>query len=121
MALAVASEMAHYWTSNFVTHSWWDDVWLSVSTPLFLSYKAIAYYYGDWDIVNQFISGSLIQTLWDDSYESTRPVKFAVLNPSLIKKVADRVSAVKGVALLRMLESVVGETEFLNGFRVINF
>ena len=67
---------------------------------------------------DQFISGPLIQTLWDDSYESTRPLKIPVQSPSLIKKLSDRLSAVKGTALLRMLESVAGETEFQNGLKV---
>ena len=61
----------------------------------------------------------MIQTLWDDSYESTRPLKFPVQTPSLIHKISDRLTAVKGTAMLRMLESVVGETGFQNGLKVI--
>ena len=58
--------------------------------------------------------------LWDDAYLTTRPLKIPIENPSLISKVNDRLTAVKGTAMLKMLESVAGETEFQNGLRVIN-
>ena len=59
--------------------------------------------------------------MWDDAFESSHPVEANVVTPDQINNVFDSITYSKGAALLRMLESVVGEEAFRDGLRVMNF
>jgi aminopeptidase N len=58
--------------------------------------------------------------MYDDGFEATHPVYVNVLLPSQINGIFDSITYDKGAALLFMLESIVGETNFREGLKVNN-
>ena len=56
--------------------------------------------------------------MWDDGYPSSRPVVVNATSSDVINSLYDSITFSKGSAILRMLESIVGETNFQSGLRV---
>lgn len=69
--------------------------------------------------MDQFIGTTLVPVMYDDGYESSHPVSVEISNPENIGSLFSSITYDKGCAVLRMLESTVGEVEFKNGLRVI--
>jgi aminopeptidase N len=68
--------------------------------------------------MNQFISESLLPAMHEDGFESSQPIITSTLFTSEIISMFNRVTYDKGAALLFMLESIVGEENVRNGFKV---
>ena len=60
----------------------------------------------------------MVNLMWEDAYGSTRPLKINVNSNWIIKNILDAFTIKKSSAILRMLESLVGEEEFKTGLRV---
>ena len=71
--------------------------------------------------MDQFIGTTLVPVMYDDGYESSHPVSVEINNPEDIGSLFSSITYDKGCAVLRMLESTVGEDSFKNGLRVSNF
>jgi aminopeptidase N len=56
--------------------------------------------------------------MWDDGFEATLPVKFAVSNPNNVRNILVERTYKKAAAIMRMLESIVGENSFRTTLRV---
>jgi aminopeptidase N len=58
--------------------------------------------------------------MWDDGFEATLPVKLAVNNPNAVRNILVERTYKKSAAIMRMLESIVGENSFRSTLRVHN-
>lgn len=107
MAVLIAHEMAHNWFGNGVTMAWWNDLWLQESFSDWAAVKVVG------GVLKQPLCGSMPQraAMESDLWQMLPLVR-------RIQTVQDvdgygQLVYDKGHALLRMLESLIGEANLL--------
>ncbi|MGC8568697.1 MAG: M1 family metallopeptidase [Nitrososphaeria archaeon] len=115
VATVVAHEIAHQWFGDLVTMKWWDDLWLNESFATFMSYKAIAAVFPEWDHWEDFVLAETDPALHMDSLSTTHPIHVPVKSPEEAEQIFDDISYGKGASVLRMLEDYLGEGNFRKG------
>ncbi|MBZ5628765.1 MAG: ERAP1-like C-terminal domain-containing protein [Acidobacteriia bacterium] len=112
IAAVTAHEIAHQWFGDLVTMQWWDDVWLNEGFATWMTSKPLAAWKPEWNIwPNQ---GPLAV----DGLKSTRPIHAPgneANTPAQIGTLFDGIAYGKTAAVLRMLESWLGEEPFRQG------
>ena len=109
-------EIAHMWFGDVVTMQWWDDIWLNEGFATWITNKPIAAWKPEWNLrVEEATSTS--NSLTVDAMESTRPIRAKADTPAEINQMFDGIAYGKTAAVLRMLESYVGEKTFRDGIR----
>lgn len=116
VAHVVAHEFAHMWFGNLVTMKWWDDLWLNEAFAEWMSYKAINALSPEYDLWDDSQSGR-IQAMSSDALKSTHPIYNKVETPADAAEMFDVITYQKGCAVMRMLESFLGEEAFRAGMR----
>ncbi|BFH73697.1 M1 family metallopeptidase [Sulfurisphaera javensis] len=118
VASVIAHELAHQWFGDLVTMKWWDDLWLNESFATFMSHKAIAELYKEWDFWGTFINSETAGALFRDSLTTTHPIEAHVTSPEEIEQLFDDISYGKGASILRMIEAYLGEEDFRKGIQI---
>ncbi len=116
VADVVTHEIVHQWFGNLVTMKWWNDLWLNEAFATWLSAKIVDGYQPDWKVWDDFDAGKR-SPLSIDALPGTRPVRSDAATPAQIQAMFDPITYQKGGALLRMLETYLGETAFRRGVR----
>ena len=114
IASVIAHEMAHQWFGDLVTMRWWDDIWLNEGFATWMSSKPIKSWKPEWNF-NLDDVGETAGTLNLDSLANTRPIHQAAETPAEIQELFDGIAYGKAAAVLRMLESYLGEETFRAG------
>jgi len=114
IASVIAHEMAHQWFGDLVTMKWWDDVWLNEGFATWMSSKPIQKWRPEWNFDLDDVSNTG-GTLNVDALENTRPIHQAANTPDQIQELFDGIAYGKAAAVLRMLESYLGEETFRAG------
>jgi len=114
IASVIAHEMAHQWFGDLVTMKWWDDVWLNEGFATWMSSKPLESWKPEWNFNLDDVSQTG-GTLNMDSLANTRPIHQAADTPAQITELFDRIAYGKAAAVLRMLESYLGEETFRAG------
>ena len=112
VAAVTAHEIAHQWFGDLVTMQWWDDVWLNEGFATWMTNKPLAAWKPEWNIWPA--QGPLSV----DALKSTRPIHASakeVNTPAQIGTLFDGIAYGKTAAVLRMLESWLGEEPFRKG------
>jgi puromycin-sensitive aminopeptidase len=117
VAEVVTHELAHQWFGNWVTMRWWDDLWLNESFATWMSYKIVDAWKPDWRVWLDFDAGKAA-ALHLDGLRSTHPIHAEVKNPDEMTESFDLITYEKGGAVLRMIESYLGEAPFRDGIRL---
>ncbi len=107
-----AHEMAHQWFGDLVTMQWWDDIWLNEGFATWMTNKPLAAWKPEWNIWPP--QGPLSV----DALKSTRPIHAPgseAKTPAQIGTLFDGIAYGKTAAVLRMLESWLGEEPFRQG------
>ncbi|MGB9106271.1 MAG: M1 family aminopeptidase, partial [Terriglobales bacterium] len=107
-----AHEMAHQWFGDLVTMQWWDDIWLNEGFATWMTTKPLAAWKPEWNIWPA--QGPLAV----DALKSTRPIHVSGSEsntPAQIGTLFDGIAYGKTAAVLRMLESWLGEEPFRKG------
>ena len=110
----IAHEMAHQWFGDLVTMKWWDDIWLNEGFATWMSSKPSQAWKPEWNFALDDVSGSN-GTMNVDSLANTRPIHQAADTPAQIQELFDGIAYGKAAAVLRMLESYLGEETFRAG------
>src|ERR1700758_5797419 len=93
---------------------WWDDIWLNEGFATWMSSKPIEAWKPEWGFNLDDVSQAQ-QTLDTDSLANTRPIHQAAETPAQIQELFDGIAYGKAAAVLRMLESYLGEETFRAG------
>ncbi|MBX5483420.1 MAG: M1 family metallopeptidase [Myxococcaceae bacterium] len=116
VAEVVTHELAHQWFGNWVTMVWWDDLWLNEAFATWMAYKIVDQWRPGWRIWLNFDAGKasalVLDALW-----STHPIRGEVHNAAEATESFDAITYEKGGAVLRMIESYLGEETFCDGIR----
>ena len=114
IAEVLAHEMAHQWFGDLVTMKWWDDIWLNEGFANWMETKPLKAWKPAWHMeLGEAQSNQLAMRL--DSLRSTRPIRTSASTPDQINELFDPIAYEKGAAVLRMIESWVGEEAFRTG------
>lgn len=114
IASVTAHEIAHMWFGDLVTMKWWDDVWLNEGFATWMSSKPLQKWKPEWNFGLDDVSGTG-GTLNVDALDNTRPIHQAAETPAQIQELFDGIAYGKAAAVLRMLESYLGEETFRAG------
>ncbi len=112
----VAHEMAHQWFGDLVTMAWWDDLWLNEGFASWMETKATDHFHPEWNIWLS-TQGGQQGAMRLDSRAGTHPVITDIPDVFAASNAFDAISYQKGQAVIRMLESYVGEDAFRAGVR----
>jgi aminopeptidase N/puromycin-sensitive aminopeptidase len=114
IADVIAHEMAHQWFGDLVTMKWWDDIWLNEGFATWMSSKPVQAWKPEWNANLDNVSNTG-GTLNVDALANTRPIHQAAETPAQIQELFDGIAYGKAAAVLRMLESYLGEETFRAG------
>ena len=110
----VAHEMAHQWFGDLVTTAWWDNLWLNEGFATWMESKAADHFNPEWQM--WLAAGTdKAGVMSADARGTTHPIQQAVANESQANDAFDSITYQKGGALLRMLETYLGEEVFRQG------
>ncbi|MBL8770813.1 MAG: M1 family metallopeptidase [Phenylobacterium sp.] len=112
----VAHEVSHQWFGNLVTMAWWDDLWLNESFASWMENKASDHFHPEWNLWLSTQAGQQ-GAMRLDSRAGTHPVITDIPDVFAAANAFDTITYQKGQAVVRMLESYVGEDAFRTGVR----
>jgi aminopeptidase N len=111
IASVLAHEIAHQWFGNLVTMKWWDDIWLNEGFATWAQSKPMKEWKPEWHgELDEARDNQTAMAL--DVLRSTRPIRADASTPAEISELFDPIAYEKGAAVVRMLESWIGEAEF---------
>jgi aminopeptidase N len=111
VAEVLAHEIAHQWFGDLVTMQWWDDIWLNEGFATWMQRKPVKAWKPEWD-EDLGDAGDNQTAMSLDALRSTRPIRSKASTPAEINELFDPIAYEKGAAVLRMIESWVGEEGF---------
>lgn len=113
----VAHEIAHQWFGNLVTMTWWNDLWLNEGFASWMAAKAMDRLHPEWEPWLSQRADGTENAMALDAREGTHPVVQTVNTIDEANLAFDAISYEKGLAVIRMLESYIGEEDFRRGVR----
>ena len=114
--IVVAHEMAHQWFGDLVTMAWWDDLWLNEGFASWMENKATDHLHPEWNVWLSTQAGQQ-NAMRLDSRAGTHPVIADIPDVFAASNAFDDITYQKGQAVVRMLETYVGEDAFQAGVR----
>jgi len=112
-----AHEMAHQWFGDLVTMAWWDQTWLNESFASWLAAKETAARNPEWHWW-ELEDLSKEVAMRADAHAASHAIERPVTDELQADESFDPdITYNKGEALLRMLESYLGEDVFRDGIR----
>jgi aminopeptidase N len=113
----IAHEIGHIWFGDMVTMRWWDDIWLNEGFATWVASKVIRDLRPNWTSATSYTNAATAP-MRGDTMLSTRPIHKSAETPDEIEQLFDGVAYGKTAALLRTLESYVGEGKFREGINL---
>ena len=109
-----AHELAHQWFGDLVTMSWWNDTWLNESFATWMESQILDRLHPEWRNRVEEIDAHL-RIMRQDSLLSARRIRQPVESNDDIDNAFDGITYIKGGAVIRMLETWMGEKAFQKG------
>jgi aminopeptidase N len=114
--IVAAHEMAHQWFGDLVTMQWWDDLWLNEGFASWMENKVTDHFHPEWRIWLQQLD-SRQWAMEIDAREGTHPIITPIVDSQQAQEAFDEIAYEKGSAVIRTLESYLGEEAFRAGVR----
>ena len=115
-ANTILHEMAHMWFGDFVTMSWWDDLWLNESFAEWSSYLALSEatrFKGAW---SEFNCARKNWAYRQDQLSSTHPIIADMVDMEAVNANFG-ITYAKGASVLHQLVAHVGRPQFIAGLQ----
>jgi puromycin-sensitive aminopeptidase len=117
VAEVITHELSHQWFGNWVTMTWWDDLWLNESFATWMAFKIVDQWNPGWRVWLDFDQGkAAAQHL--DALRSTHPIRAEIHDVAEAGEAFDLITYEKGGAVLRMIEGYLGAERFREGIRL---
>ncbi len=122
----IAHEMAHQWFGDLVTMAWWDNLWLNEGFASWMGAKCTDHFNPEW---NEWLRRSTSRNpsarvgfpkdiaMQSDARSTTHPVQQPIKTEAEAGGAFDEITYRKGMSIIRMLESFLGEDVFRDGIR----
>ena len=110
----VSHEIAHMWFGDIVTMRWWDDIWLNEGFATWASSKPIEKWRPEWKMPLRDLE-TTGQAMNADSLRTSRKIRQQASTPDQIAELFDGIAYQKTAAVLRMIESLIGEEAMRKG------
>ena len=109
--LLLAHEIAHQWFGNLVTMAWWNDLWLNEGFATWMEYKSVERLQPDWQ---PWLSanGEKQSAMERDVRFNARAMRRPIADEGEARDNFGTTTYSKGLAVVRMIESFVGEDVF---------
>jgi puromycin-sensitive aminopeptidase len=117
VAEVITHELAHQWFGNWVTMTWWDDLWLNEAFATWMAFKTVDRWNPAWRVWLEFDQAKAA-AMHLDALRSTHPIRAEVHNVAEAGEAFDLITYEKGGAVLRMIEGYLGEERFREGIRL---
>ena len=112
----IAHEMAHQWFGDLVTMAWWDDLWLNEGFASWMAYKVCDHFHPEWKVWMDAQNAASYAML-SDARAGTHPIVQPINDVLQANQAFDSITYQKGSAVIRMLETYIGEKTFRAGVR----
>jgi alanyl aminopeptidase len=113
-AEVIAHEFAHQWFGDLVTMPWWDDLWLNEGFATWAEAKMVDAWRPHFGATLEQVADE--QGVMDtDALQSARAVRQPVRSTGEAMEAFDGITYDKGAAVLRMIETWLGEDTFRRG------
>lgn len=112
--VVAAHELAHQWFGDLVTMSWWNDTWLNESFATWMETRITDQLHPEWRTSVEDITNHL-NIMRQDALASARRIRQPVESNDDIENSFDGITYIKGGAVIRMLETWMGEKAFQKG------
>ncbi|HEX9053040.1 MAG TPA: M1 family aminopeptidase [Anaeromyxobacter sp.] len=116
VAEVVTHELSHQWFGNWVTMTWWDDLWLNEAFATWMAFKIVDAWNPAWRVWLEFDQGKAA-AMHLDALRSTHPIRAEIRDVAEAGEAFDLITYEKGGAVLRMIEGYLGEEPFRDGIR----
>ena len=116
LAEVMAHELAHMWFGDWVTMSWWDDLWLNEAFATWMEGGIVDALEPEWQIKAASL-GRLSFAMSSDATLGARPVRGTVRTQSDALRAFSGITYAKGAAVLGMVEQWLGPEDFRAGLR----
>ncbi len=113
-ASVVAHETAHMWFGDLVTMRWWDDIWLNEGFATWFASKPLDRWHPEWKMPIRDVE-STAGAMAADSLRTSRKIRQHAATPGEIYELFDGIAYEKTAAVLRMIESLIGEEPMRKG------
>jgi puromycin-sensitive aminopeptidase len=117
VAEVITHELAHQWFGNWVTMTWWDDLWLNEAFATWMAFKVVDAWNPAWRVWLEFDQGKAA-AMHLDALRSTHPIRADVHSVAEAGEAFDLITYEKGGAVLRMIEGYLGAERFRDGIRL---
>ncbi|XP_070546687.1 thyrotropin-releasing hormone-degrading ectoenzyme-like [Ptychodera flava] len=112
----VAHEIAHSWFGNLVSLTSWADLWLKEGFATFFSIEAMQSIDPSSDAFDVSVVEVVQRALGIDSYPLSHPMTDPdVDDVSIILSNYDEITYYKGISVVRMLQTMLGDDSFRDG------
>jgi aminopeptidase N len=115
MCEVIAHEIVHQWFGNLVTPCDWKYLWLNESFATYFGYGAVAHYYPEWDMWEQFLHSQTHTALERDSLRETFPIEIPGGEHVVINTATAPIIYNKGASILRHIKGYMGDDIFKEG------
>ena len=103
----IAHEIAHQWFGNLVTPEDWKYLWLNESFATYFGYGAVAHYYPQWEVWQQFLHNETATALVRDGLQDTFAIEIPGGEHVVINSSTAPIIYNKGASILRMIEGYI--------------
>lgn len=111
-------ELAHYWFGDYVTCSFWNDVWLNESLGSWADGRVTDALEPGWKFSLGRDVGGMQRAMAADGQPTVQKIRLPVETADAIQSSFDNeITYAKGQAVLHMIEHWVGEPRFLQAIR----
>ena len=108
--------MAHQWFGDLVTMAWWDDLWLNEGFASWMENKVTDHFHPEWKVWLQEL-GAKQGAMQIDARDGAHPIITPIYDVQQAAGAFDDITYQKGAAVIRTLESYLGEDAFRAGVR----